>query len=227
MEITDAESKILEASTILQRDSAIWLHERRKRLTASFFGQVLNKLPYTKCDNLVKSILYQNTDTAGMKYGRLHEQDAKKYLTDKLGIKVSPCGLFVNKDMPYLGATPDGVIDDDGIIEIKCPSSCASLSPEAAIMMKKFSFFSFNKKNNKIEINKKHKYYFQVQGQIHISDRKYCIFVLWTPLGVYTENIPKDEELWIKYMLPKLKNFYFDCLLPEIVDPRHIRSMEI
>lgn len=28
-------------------------------------------------------------------------------------------------------------------------------------------------------------------------------------------------------MFPKLKQFYFNCLLPELVDPRYPRSMEI
>jgi len=28
-------------------------------------------------------------------------------------------------------------------------------------------------------------------------------------------------------MFPKLKMFFFNCLLPELVDPRHSRSMPI
>lgn len=136
--INDEEIKHLEEETRSQRDSAVWHFERRKRLTASFFGQVCHKLSYTSCKNIVKSILYSNVGTIHMKYGRIHESDAVKYIAN---IEVKSCGFFVKKEEPYLGATPDGLIGDDGIIEIKCLSSCSKFTPEEAIKKKKVSFF--------------------------------------------------------------------------------------
>ncbi|KAF0701150.1 Exonuclease, partial [Aphis craccivora] len=40
------------------------------------------------------------------------------------------CGIFVDSENPYLGATPDGLIGSDGIVEVKCPSSAEHLTPE-------------------------------------------------------------------------------------------------
>ena len=40
------------------------------------------------------------------------------------------------------------------------------------------------------------------------------------------EIIEEDKEFWDK-MVEKLKKFYFDCLLPEIIDSRLERQMEI
>ena len=44
--------------------------------------------------------------------------------------KIRECGLFVGTNTPFLGASPDGIIentDDDktmkGVLEIKCPAS--------------------------------------------------------------------------------------------------------
>lgn len=36
--------------------------------------------------------------------------------------------------------------------------------------------------NNKGEttINRKHDYYFQIQGQLEVTDRNYCLFAVWT-----------------------------------------------
>ena len=82
-------------------------------------------------------------------------------------------------------------------------------------------------KKNILGVNKKHVYYFQVQGQLQISKSKYCLFVIWTPLGIKTEKIYRDDSFWKEFMVNKLKNFYFDCLLPEIIDPRYPRSMPI
>ncbi|GBM20882.1 hypothetical protein AVEN_224125-1 [Araneus ventricosus] len=60
--------------TALQSLSHLWIEERRKRLTASNFGFVCNRLPHTKCDNIVKKILYSNFESSGMKYGKKHEK---------------------------------------------------------------------------------------------------------------------------------------------------------
>ncbi|GBM47493.1 hypothetical protein AVEN_58732-1 [Araneus ventricosus] len=80
-------------------------------------------------------------DTVHMKYGLLHESDVVKYISNELKIEVNSCGFFVKKEEPYLGATPDGLIGDDGILEIKCPSSCAKFTPEEAINEKKVLVF--------------------------------------------------------------------------------------
>ncbi len=69
-------------------------------------------------------------------------------------IEVQPCGLFVTNDMPYLRATSDGVIYDDGIIKIKCPSSCSDLTREHPSNKKKLYFFKHNSNTNLIEVNK-------------------------------------------------------------------------
>ncbi|PFX13342.1 hypothetical protein AWC38_SpisGene22578 [Stylophora pistillata] len=33
--------------------------------------------------------------------------------------EVQPCGLFVSKSHPFLGASPDGLVGDNGFIEVK------------------------------------------------------------------------------------------------------------
>lgn len=158
LELSNEEIIDLEKETFLQRDSALWLHERRKRLTASNFGSVCSKLPYTKCDNLIKSILYRHFDNDALSYGKQHESDAVNSLKVNLAIEVRKCGFFVDKDkeMPYLGATPDDLVGDDGIVEIKCPSSCQVLTPEDAITSKKFTSWVKDRKTQEISLNKKH-----------------------------------------------------------------------
>lgn len=50
----------------------------------------------------------------------------------------------------------------------------------------------------------------------------------------FGENIPmrieiinKDDTFWKDEMEPKLTKFYYDCILPELIDPRHTRKMSI
>jgi len=47
--------------------------------------------------------------------------------------KNQPSGLFFYIKLPYLAASPDVIIDDDSLVEIKCPANAKELSPEEAI----------------------------------------------------------------------------------------------
>ena len=227
LNLNETEKQNLFEETISQSLCSLWTEERRKRLTASNFGSVCNRLPYTSCQNLVKKILYSYFDTGAMKYGRKHEKSAIKEL-EKENIIVKPSGLFIDKKFPFLAASPDGLIEDNGIIEIKCPSSCADLTPEEGIHARKITFWTINRNTKTIDgVNKRHIYYYQIQGQMHITGREYCLFVLWTPKGMKIEKIMKDDQFWHKEMEEKLVKFYHHCLLPELVDPRYPRSMPI
>lgn len=67
-----------------------------------------------------------------------------------------------------MAATPDGVFGTEGIIEIKCPFSAFGMTVEDAMNLKKLKFLKKDKTGN-ISINKKHQYYFQIQGQLRIA----------------------------------------------------------
>lgn len=140
--------------TMIQSLSHVWFEERRKQLTASNFGSICNKLPHTNCNSIVKKILYNNFDSSAMKYGRKHERDALDELA-KTNIQVNPCGLFIDKEFPFLAATPDGLIEDEGILEIKCPLSCSNLSPKKGIKSRKITLWTIDRKTKAIQnINK-------------------------------------------------------------------------
>ena len=67
---------------------------------------------------------------------------------------------------------------------------------------------------------------YQIQGQLHITNVDYCYFIVWTPLGLLYQKIDKNYAFW-NNMQRKLLSFFYNCLLPELVDPRHTRGLEI
>lgn len=113
-----------------------------------------------------------------MQYGHIHERNAKKEMES---VKISQCGLFVD-ELSFSGATPDGFIGTLGsIVEIKCLPSCKNFYRNEAILQRKFTFWKTDRNKSTIfEINKKHEYYFQVQGQPQITKKQYCLFAPWT-----------------------------------------------
>lgn len=77
------------------------------------------------------------------------------------------------------------------------------------------SFCKINQ-TGEISLKQNHPYYFQIQGQLAITRRRWCDFVVWTlkkPLSV--ERIVCDPDLW-EIMLAKLNKFYIQVVLPEL-----------
>jgi len=130
--------KIIERQTIKQNTCNNWFEIRRKLLTASNFGSIISRRPDAGCENLVKNLIYTtDIDTAATEYGRDHENEAKTCLEKLLNIKILDCGLFIDEFNYFLGATPDGLVNNDGLAEIKCPYSAADMTPKEGTKKKK------------------------------------------------------------------------------------------
>lgn len=145
-----------------------------------------------------------------------------------MNMKIRACGLFLDETIPFLGASPDGIIESDTICEIKCPISAFKTGLEKAIAEKKVTFYKKTKTGTYV-VNKEHDWYYQVQGQLHVTKAEKCIFGVWSGenIPIKTETIYRDDEFWKTKMEPKLTRFYIDCILPELVDPRLPRKMNI
>lgn len=178
---------------------------------------------------MTKLLYSDEVDSASLQYGRENEAAAREELQSS-GLQIQECGLFIDRELPFLAASPDGLLGDDGIIEIKCPSAAVDMTPDEAIKQKKGVFANFWKEDQtsgKNEINVNHDYYFQMQGQLHVTRRIYCNFIVWTPKGMKIEKIERDDSFWSLKMVDKLTQFYMNCILPELIDPRKTRSMPI
>lgn len=219
----------IEQRTILQSDSGEWLELRRNLLTASNFGKVVKRIKTKSCAKMVKNMLYKpNIDhVASIKHGKRHEKLALAQLEDMMNLKISKCGLFIDEKYNFLGATPDG-ISDEIVIEVKCPIAPYNIGINAAIQEGKMHFWRVNKKTGCVEVNKKSDWFFQAQGQLHICQKETCVLAAWYGNNlIKTEIIQKDDQFWHEKMEPHLLSFYNDCLLPELVDPRCTRNLQI
>jgi len=79
------------------------------------------------------------------------------------------------------------------------------MSPEEGIKQKKIDYCKIE--DNALTLKRNHNYFYQVQGQLHITRRNYCYFVVWSPKGLLYEKIEKDDSIWQK-IEPMLENFY-------------------
>ena len=60
-----------------------------------------------------------------------------------------------------------------------------------------------------------------------IGSRSWCDFVVYTSKGINIERIAFDALFWNDELLPKLKDFYDNCMAPEIISPVHMIGMPL
>ncbi|GFW63951.1 yqaJ domain-containing protein [Trichonephila clavipes] len=198
----------LESETRGQASSERWRYERSLRLSSSFFKEIACRKKSTPCSKLVMRIVYgRDLCNAAMKYGLANEEIARKQYEREYSTEVKICGLFVDKDKPFLCASPDGLVGDDGLIEIKCPYSArfeSNLLEFLITKKKKKNSLGFKFSNERgIYLPLNHKFYFQIQGQLFITQRKWCDLYLWCKKDSLTLRIEANEEFW-KGIIPKL-----------------------
>lgn len=161
--LSEEDRDTLERRTILQAESIEWRQERKLRVTAFSFARVC-KRGLIKCSLLVKGLVTEKSldHVKSIQHGHNIEHIARDQRETKRGVATKTCGLFVDKDLPFLGASPDGLVEDDKIVEIKCPYSARDMSVNDGIKEKKITFWKIDK-DSKVTLNKRH-WYYQVQG---------------------------------------------------------------
>ena len=129
--------------------------------------------------------------------------------------------MFVNKDYPWLHATPDFLCSCDccgeGCAEIKCPYCIENCNFDQYIMKPSSCL---EKKEDSFCLKENHQYYYQVQQQIFNTKRKYCDFVLFAvnkdSSCFIHDRIYPNHDHW-NNVVPKLAKFWRGGVLPEIL----------
>lgn len=132
----------------------------------------------------------------------------------KYKVKVEPAGIALD-DSGILGASTDGVINKDLIIEVKCPYSARDCSLRDAISKNKNFFFKLLSCGN-FALDNQHGYYHQVQGNLCLLNASVCNFIVWTPTEMIVLPIKSDPS-W-KSNLNILKHFFKTIYLPHIIN---------
>ncbi|CAG4958783.1 unnamed protein product [Colias eurytheme] len=114
---TNEELRAIERHTVLQRVVPTQASGLTTRLSwydviESNVSKVVKKKQSTSAKNPVKQIIYQRdiSHVASVQHGIVCEKIALEQLERQIGQQIRPCGLFIDPEIPFLGATPDGLI---------------------------------------------------------------------------------------------------------------------
>ena len=224
----------LEKLTREQSKSKNWFLYRAGRITASWLKQVICTDPHQPSLSLLKSVCYPDIHRFSNKataWGCEHEKEALQLYQTKVsalheGLKISNCGFFVSAEHPYLGASPDALMQctccGQGTIEIKCPWCAREASLQEAVEQSKN--FCLNKlSDGKFQLHHDHGYYYQCQMQLFVTGRSFCDYIVWTPNEIHIERITLDEDL-LQTVLPQIERFWKLCVLPELLGKWYTRQ---
>lgn len=118
--------------------------------------------------------------TFWMEWGTEHEPNAKHAYTVATDREVEDVGFVLPDHTDAFGGSPDGLVGDDGLIEIKCPA------PETLIMYHA---------NGELPIQYKP----QIQGLLLITGREWCDFFAFHPeLTPFLLRVEPDEKYQAK-----------------------------
>lgn len=123
-----------------------------------------------------------------MERGQTLERDAAAFYELQRGMDTQSVG-FITNDEGTAGASPDKLVEDIGMMEIKCPSPGIHI---AYLLQHGVEYADYK---------------VQVQGQLMLAEREWCDVVSYHPfMEMALIRIPRDEE-FISLMRPILAAF--------------------
>lgn len=162
-----------------------WRADRVGHITASRFSDVLTE-PRSKADKeagrlsqTAQSYLFEllgeiltgrpadEIDTPAMRWGRENEPSARAAYEIDTTRAVTTVGFLEHPSIRYVGCSPDGLVGDDGLVEIKCPWT--TREHVRTLVTREIP----------------DQYVVQVQGQLWVTGRAWCDFTSFDPRVIY------------------------------------------
>ena len=214
--------------TVSQSNCDDWYYQRLGRITASNVHTCLHFTGRNENGSLIKQILGQNSmsniNVASLNHGKKCESKAREMYIEQqrkchrnFSCKLS--GFVISNQVPFIGASPDGVVEceccGEGCIEIKCPYSHAekSASEAACLDLKNFEVVEGVPH---LKQNESSAYFCQIQCQLAVTKRDWCDLVVYTHSGIFTQRIAFDADMWEKFT-ERLFVFYRKYVFPKIM----------
>ena len=188
---------------MIEQRTEEWFNQRLGKVTASKIADVIAKTKtgvsasrenYSTQITLErltgqKAEFYTN---AAMEWGTATEPQARSAYEVYRDVFVDEVGFIDHPTIAMSGASPDGFVGEDGLVEIKCPESKTQM--ETLL-------------NQKVPT----KYMPQMQWQMACTGRKWCDFVSFDPrmpanLQIFVQRVERND-LYIKMLEEEVTKF--------------------
>tara|TARA_R110000868_G_scaffold227023_3_gene479967 strand:+ start:962 stop:1582 length:621 start_codon:yes stop_codon:yes gene_type:complete len=188
---------------MIQQGSPEWFAQRVGKVTASRVADVIakTKTGYSTSrtnymtELALERITGQREDgftNAAMQWGTETEPLARAAYESLTGALVEEVAMIDHPSIAMTGASPDGLVDADGLVEIKCPTKSTHME-------------------TLLGGNPAGKYITQMMWQMACTGRKWCDFVSFDPrfplhLQLFVVRVPRDD-LMVKSLEKEVVEF--------------------
>jgi putative phage-type endonuclease len=183
--------------TEMIQGSPEWRAARCGKVTASRMAELVAKLKTGKPANSREDYLYELVaerltgqpldffQTKDMQWGTEKEPLARQAYEQRHFVEVEQIAMVMHPVIENAGASPDGLVEDDGLIEIKCPRT-------------KTHLMTLRSKQAPAQ------YIPQMQWQMACTGRQWCDFVSYDPrlpehLQLFIVRVQRDQALIEQY----------------------------
>ena len=188
-----------------------WFQIRCGKITASKVQDILaekagrkNYIAELVCERLTEEPVTLGFTSKEMQWGTDHEEEARAAYEFDRDVNVVSVGFAIHPELEWAGASPDGLVGDDGCVQIKCPNTATHIETI---------------RTDKVPL----KYAAQMQWEMACAERQWCDYVSYDPriklpgLVLYVQRIPRDEA-FIKTATSKLfiANLEIDKIVAEL-----------
>lgn len=168
-----------------------WFSQRLGKVTASRVADIIAKTKSgystSRANYMAELICERLTGSRGdsymnaaMAWGTATEPQARSAYEAATGQLVETVGFVPHPTILEAGASPDGLVGDDGLVEIKCPNTSTHID---TLLGKSVPS----------------KYITQIQWQLACTGRKWCDFVSYDPrmpenMQMFLFRVPRNDE---------------------------------
>jgi len=176
---------------MIEQRSEAWFQQRLGRATASRISDIVAKTKSgysaSRANYMAQLVVERMTNkqaesysNAAMEWGTEQEPLARAAYEAEVDVLVEEVGMIDHPKVEMSGASPDGLVGDDGLVEIKCPTTATHIDTLMGEQAPK-------------------KYYDQMQWQMACTGRKWCDFVSFDPrmpegLQLFVKRVERDDE---------------------------------
>ena len=215
--------EMVELNTRTQSSCSLWHDMRAGRITASVAHDVTHTSLINPAKSLVKKICKDQYDNQlnipSIKHGVDSEHTAFEAYTQYVSpmhqsCSTKKCGLYLSTQFPFLGASPDAIVNcsccGKGVVEIKCPYKHRDATICEALLDKDFCL------DNDANLKATHRYYTQIHVQMAVCDVSYADLVIWTRKEMAVQRVSRDDS-FIMSIMTKMSTFWHSVILPELL----------
>jgi len=180
-----------------------WFAARLGKVTASRVADLVGKTKTgysaTRDNYMAQLVVERLTQTkaesytnAAMQWGTDQEPFARAAYEAAQNVMVEEVGFVSHPTIEWAGASPDGLVGEDGLVEIKCPNTATMIE---TLLSQKVPG----------------KYFIQMQFQLACTGRKWCDYVAFDPrmpakAQMFVRRVDRDDE-YIAHLEEEIAKF--------------------